>query len=978
MNSSNVLIILYIVCIALHSGQTLRLEYWQRRSPEALNKTTNHIYLRAFAILSLILSVPPIVTSARQSPPSMCQDGLDVNADIGGIGVLLGLFWPAAALKITLVLGHRKTETSGAKELCLAHMANLIYLGVNLAKAMAGLNRMELIIAYSSVDAVAASIAVAFSDKDVVAARMILIIGTLLQFAAFGLEAATIVYMYRSPPICRAIHPTLSAPQGFAWAFWAARILATMSILPTIQRIAPRIHALENTSSQGPNIFDAKVWLELPATLFTNYLIHFSIGLIQAASAIALTCSNISESWTSLWTEWGQSAPLIVAIAAGSHVLYSFSRLFCNRAVEERFNLCEASINRTARWPERWRTTISEVSWKSLSLRSPFNKIRASPTDELLFRNTILLTYNQRQELLDDIGKRRLWEELRFSFENNDIQGIKDCLERGAPLDIKDTRGEYVIHMAARFGDVDILKQYFTGVLFTQMTVENDGGETPLMIAHRNHRVPAIHWILKQKPADWPSQPRWPADEDVRQIISYAINKEMVAPGDLLDIITNPSLLPHWEDVNPDESPFMEAVSKAKLEAAKCLLPRLKQPLYRGPSSGLIMLSHINRNLNAQVLKTLIDKPFNFWTDRNIASSAAMTCLDLDIMSESIATQGDLDQIEILINSDLPLKYGIIHYIYQTQVQLRIEDDQSDKPSNRKLVTHVPGERMEIEEISEQRLKTLKKTLESKGALNYGPLWRAIRTSQANTVQVLLENAKDMGNSTRLLNNMMYNYNGMGLWATPLDLVLLEWTSRKKPGTTSINKTIQLMIKMGAVLFPPPSISSYIVRNDNAMDCILITDCPKTTFLVLLKQARKENVQRAFEVAEQSMKRLLPDKYSMLGGFLEKDRMCRDMIKNSKVKYYRVVRSLYYLLSHGAKPNIELSFFQPAAQQRLEAMKGHRTASPSAFSSELEAIFKSMINRFADTTFSGDTDYTELEFLNRPDDFDENTLTGWL
>jgi hypothetical protein len=65
---------------------------------------------------------------------------------------------------------------------------DLLYLTVNLAKGMSRLNVRELTIAVSSMDAVSASISMAFSSKDVLAARKLVMFGFLTQLAAFAVE----------------------------------------------------------------------------------------------------------------------------------------------------------------------------------------------------------------------------------------------------------------------------------------------------------------------------------------------------------------------------------------------------------------------------------------------------------------------------------------------------------------------------------------------------------------------------------------------------------------------------------------------------------------------------------------------------------------------------------------------------------------------------------------------------------------------
>ena len=54
---------------------------------------------------------------------TLCMDETTINLDIGGIGVLLGLFLPCILLLLVLISGHFKAERSGAKEVCMAQCA---------------------------------------------------------------------------------------------------------------------------------------------------------------------------------------------------------------------------------------------------------------------------------------------------------------------------------------------------------------------------------------------------------------------------------------------------------------------------------------------------------------------------------------------------------------------------------------------------------------------------------------------------------------------------------------------------------------------------------------------------------------------------------------------------------------------------------------------------------------------------------------
>jgi hypothetical protein len=56
---------------------------------------------------------------------------------------------------------------------------------------MSTLNVRELMIAVSSMDAVSASVSMAFTSKDVLAARKLVVFGFSTQLAAFGVEGMT-------------------------------------------------------------------------------------------------------------------------------------------------------------------------------------------------------------------------------------------------------------------------------------------------------------------------------------------------------------------------------------------------------------------------------------------------------------------------------------------------------------------------------------------------------------------------------------------------------------------------------------------------------------------------------------------------------------------------------------------------------------------------------------------------------------------
>ena len=69
----------------------------------------------------------------------------EINPDVGGIGVLLGLFLPCLVLLVVLILGHFTAHTSGAKELCMAQCASKLR---RVTKRILGLTKHRLALSH--------------------------------------------------------------------------------------------------------------------------------------------------------------------------------------------------------------------------------------------------------------------------------------------------------------------------------------------------------------------------------------------------------------------------------------------------------------------------------------------------------------------------------------------------------------------------------------------------------------------------------------------------------------------------------------------------------------------------------------------------------------------------------------------------------------------------------------------------------------
>ncbi|KAF3038739.1 hypothetical protein E8E11_007318, partial [Didymella keratinophila] len=203
--------------------------------------------------------------------------------------------------------------------------------------------------------------------------------------------------------------------------------------------------------------FEARTWETLPATLFTNHLVFASSALVQAASAFSIILESFAESRRKLTSEWGQSAALIVAGVAIVHVGYTFVSLFRHDAMERRLSVCKTNKHSIA-WAHPQLPFRFGTIFKSVKQRWPFGKTPVQTIDELLVDIT---EHRRHHELnLSKEDQDALWQELLDAFNMNDATYVLDCLHRGAPVNrVEENSREYPIHMAARVGNMEVLKR---------------------------------------------------------------------------------------------------------------------------------------------------------------------------------------------------------------------------------------------------------------------------------------------------------------------------------------------------------------------------------------------------------------------------------------------------------------------------------------------------------------------------------------
>ena len=105
--------------------------------------------LRAGPVVCSILAIVALilVLLLGDSRSEACSpENNEINPDVGGIGVLFGLFLPCLVLLGVLFLGHYTAHTSGAKELCMAQCASKLQRNL---KAIPGLTKDRLALSHN-------------------------------------------------------------------------------------------------------------------------------------------------------------------------------------------------------------------------------------------------------------------------------------------------------------------------------------------------------------------------------------------------------------------------------------------------------------------------------------------------------------------------------------------------------------------------------------------------------------------------------------------------------------------------------------------------------------------------------------------------------------------------------------------------------------------------------------------------------------
>ncbi|PVI01974.1 hypothetical protein DM02DRAFT_727526, partial [Periconia macrospinosa] len=430
------------------AGPTVSLTY----GPKSRSRAQQ---LRIVPILSnllfIVAFVCTLITWKKNSergnqaiPPSKaCREEFSINPDLGGVGALLALMLPSFLIIFVLILGHLKPETSGAKEVCLAQVGNLSALSLNLAISL-GRNTLkypEFLIVSCCIDAVSASISMAFADKDVLAARKLLQVGFLVQIAAFVAQIAGVARFSREPYMCASAMPGYLFPRevsGLSITNLVFRCIAATSPGPATLEISSLLNRVENKDKDNKSmaVKAKEAWNTLPATLFTSHWIFIPHILLNGVFLVIFIreASRISGKPVKLWSEWGQSYSLVVALYAVFHVLYGISRLFTTDALEKRQQIMKKH-GTSSRYLNKLKSTLPFPPWKSFLQRWPLSQVHTNYVDHLLVDRSELLSIFNPPKILDEQQLEILDQELQQGFSLNDQEGILDSLQRGARID---------------------------------------------------------------------------------------------------------------------------------------------------------------------------------------------------------------------------------------------------------------------------------------------------------------------------------------------------------------------------------------------------------------------------------------------------------------------------------------------------------------------------------------------------------------
>lgn len=307
-----------------------------------------------------------------------------INADIAGVGVR-GSIWLSGTMVIAMaLLGHLHAEVTGVKEISPAVLLAQVYYTVNiLIGYKTGLAAADLLVAAMILDSLTSIFSITFSMKECLASRLLISLG--LGFQLFALFVLAFV-IAKLPTVgaeegavdasCRCFRAYWWGPvdtcTGVSWSFWLYYGLRFTTWAHDAWLCLWHMHrfdAAEKAARDENNTdihLESSVYDSIRATTFTKYMEWIPIFMGSAIN-LELTLQRYRLQGFEEIAGWGQTTPLIVALAAFFRWCYVLYAMFQEKSARRRTETLEKSginpffpsLYRSAKGRSFWARTLN-------------------------------------------------------------------------------------------------------------------------------------------------------------------------------------------------------------------------------------------------------------------------------------------------------------------------------------------------------------------------------------------------------------------------------------------------------------------------------------------------------------------------------------------------------------------------------------------------------------------------------------------
>lgn len=563
---------------------------------ELYRKPGHRWYLLAvFFAMAIIMVIRLCMDTGEQSVAQSCQLSLP-NSDIGGVGVLIGLYVPVFLIFLSLAFAHQSCADTGTLEVGETVLVNMTYLTFNLGKALLDFSRLsylDKIIIFITIDASNSALSMARCSKECLAARWYISLSTFIQFVSFAVQFSGLYFAqlewssqhhccndaiwWARLSDCQPLWPTL-------WLYMALQVTLWIDVVLISHRYAPAYDIRQKDKSRRA---DQRRFSDLYTTVFPQYWFQMPLLLVNVVALSFLL--RYHTEYTVDLSAWGQSAQLITCIFVLVHWCY----IYYMRAKQYFFPSRDqttlerqqppASENRsTDETPER----MSESAARLRQLqRTLMRRLMPAAPSALATANSIF-----SKPLPGDYPPDRAFADLLRSIELGDALGLQEAIDHGAaidrgqrnedgsmdhPLNValmhrqhklfrdllrrgarplvkyeeEDGNGRKVasaLHLAAKLGepeDIDIIRMILR-LGDQNPDALNDEGATPLICAVQNRNYDAVEVLLDHNASINAMTPEFHASPGLTPLMLAVLNRDadlmqlLVLKGADMDIIS--------------------------------------------------------------------------------------------------------------------------------------------------------------------------------------------------------------------------------------------------------------------------------------------------------------------------------------------------------------------------------------------------------------------------------------------------------